>query len=93
MHPPRLPIAAFGLTDHCDQGRAPSLNPLYLQGTEATDICALGYSLLTNYDSRGAIVADAAAIVPTIGNGGISRDGKRIVYHLRHALGGRTAIP
>jgi peptide/nickel transport system substrate-binding protein len=71
----------------------PSLNPLYLQGTEASDICALGYSLLTNYDSHGAIVADAAAIAPTIANGGISRDGKRIVYHLRHDITWQDGYP
>jgi|SRR5579862_3499362 len=63
-----------------------SLNPLYLQGEDAQDVGALGYSYLTNYDSRDAIVADAAAVVLTIANGGISRDGKRIVYHIRRDI-------
>ena len=61
----------------------PSLNPLYLQGRDAADVGALGYSGLTTYDRRGAIVADVATVVPTMANGGISRDGKRIVFHLR----------
>src|SRR5580698_6274794 len=61
-----------------------SLNPLYLQGRVYQDIDALGYSGLTTYDRRGAVVADVAATVPTLANGGISRDGKRFVFHLRH---------
>lgn len=63
-----------------------SLNSLYLQGSDAADVSALGYSFLTNYDVNNAIIADTATVVPTIGNHGISRDGKRIVYHLRHDI-------
>ncbi len=46
----------------------------------------LGYSYLTKYDGRGNIVTDAAAMVPTLANGGIARDGKRVIYHLRHDI-------
>jgi peptide/nickel transport system substrate-binding protein len=60
-----------------------SLNPLYLQGVDAKDVGALLYSSLTRYDSSNTIVPDVATVVPSIGNGGISADGKRIVYHLR----------
>src|SRR5580658_9439205 len=60
-----------------------SLNPLYLQGVDAKDVGALLYSSLTRYDSNNTIVPDVATVVPSIGNGGISADGKRIVYHLR----------
>jgi peptide/nickel transport system substrate-binding protein len=63
-----------------------SLNPLYLQGSDATDISALGYSFLTKYGANDAIVTDAATVVPTIANGGISPDGKRVVYHLRRDI-------
>jgi peptide/nickel transport system substrate-binding protein len=71
----------------------PSLNPLYLQGRDAADIGALGYSGLTTYDRRGAIVADVARAVPTIANGGISRDGKRIVFHLRRDVRWQDGYP
>jgi peptide/nickel transport system substrate-binding protein len=71
----------------------PSLNPLYLQGRDAVDVGALGYSSLTTYDRRGAIVADVAAVVPTIANGGISRDGKRIVFHLRRDVTWQDGYP
>jgi peptide/nickel transport system substrate-binding protein len=70
-----------------------SLNPLYLQGREASDIGALGYSFLTNYDTRGGVIADAATIVPTIANGGISRDGKRITYHVRRDVKWNDGYP
>ena len=60
-----------------------SLNPLYLQGSDAEDVSTLGYSFLTTYDARDRIITDAASTVPTVENGGISRDGKEIVFHLR----------
>ncbi|HEY3674768.1 MAG TPA: ABC transporter substrate-binding protein, partial [Candidatus Tumulicola sp.] len=60
-----------------------SLNPLYLQGPDAKDIGDLLYSSLTRYDSNEQVVPDIAAAVPTTNNGGISRDGKRVVFRLR----------
>jgi peptide/nickel transport system substrate-binding protein len=67
-------------------GEPASLNPLYLEGTDASDIRALAYSFLTTYDAGGDVIADAAAFVPTLANGGISRDGKHVVYHLRRDI-------
>jgi peptide/nickel transport system substrate-binding protein len=63
-----------------------SLNPLYLQGSDAEDISTLGYSFLTTYNAQGRVITDAATIVPTVENGGISRDGKQIVFHLRRNI-------
>ncbi len=57
------------------------------------DISALIYSSLTNYDTNGAIVADAATVVPTTQNGGISPGGKRIVYHLRRDISWQDGYP
>ncbi len=70
-----------------------SLNPLFLQGREAEDVSALGYSFLTKYDANDEIVADAATVVPSIANGGISPNGKRIVYHLRHNVKWQDGYP
>jgi peptide/nickel transport system substrate-binding protein len=61
-----------------------SLNPLYLQGPDVSDISALLFSSLTRYDAHNQIVPDVAAIVPAVANGGISGDGRHIVYRLRH---------
>jgi peptide/nickel transport system substrate-binding protein len=70
-----------------------SLNPLYLQGTIGYAISELGYSYLTNYDSLGNIVPDVAATVPSRANGGISSDGKRVVYHLRRGVSWQDGVP
>lgn len=70
-----------------------SLNPLYLEGLLGYTIGELGYSYLTNYDSHGNVVADAAAAVPTFRNGGIARDGRRITYRLRHDLTWQDGVP
>jgi len=60
-----------------------SLNPLLLQGGAASDVSALGYSFLTKYGTNDAIITDLARVVPSLANGGISRDGKQVIYHLR----------
>jgi peptide/nickel transport system substrate-binding protein len=63
-----------------------SLNPLYLEGELGYVISELGYSYLTNYDAHGSVVPDLANQVPTLANGGISRDGTRITYRLRRGV-------
>lgn len=59
------------------------LNPLFLNGGTAERIGALGYSYLTYYDPRGNMIGDVALQVPSTSNGGVSRDGSRVTYHLR----------
>ncbi len=70
-----------------------SLNPLYLNGGDAAMIGSLTGSYLTRYGARGAIVPDVAAIVPTFGNGGISRDGRSITFHLRRDVRWQDGAP
>jgi len=41
---------------------------------------------LFDYDDRNELVPDLASVVPTLANGGISKDGKTITYHLRHGV-------
>ena len=93
MRESSLRAGAFRVAGHRDHGGPPSLKPLYLQGRDAEDVGALGYSGLTTYDRRGAIVADVATVVPTMANGGISRDGKRIVFHLRRDITWQDGYP
>lgn len=69
------------------QQREPmSLNPALENGASSTEWGMLLFSYLVKYDGRGVLVGDAAAQVPTTQNGGISRDGRTIVYHLRKNL-------
>jgi peptide/nickel transport system substrate-binding protein len=61
-----------------------SLNPLFAH-TDATDqVSGLIYAGLLRYDDDGNTIPDLATRVPTYRNGGISKDGKTIVFHLRH---------
>ncbi len=63
-----------------------SLDPLYLQGITAYEFSEPAFSYLTNYDSHQNIVPDVAREVPTKANGGVSDDGKRITFRLRHGV-------
>jgi peptide/nickel transport system substrate-binding protein len=59
------------------------LNPLLAENTNETFVDSLVFSQLVTIDDKGNEVPDLAAIVPTLKNGGISKDGKTITYHLR----------
>ena len=58
-----------------------NLNP-YSPDAES-DLGPLVYSYLVIDDNRGRLVGDLASAVPSLANGGISRDGRTYVYHLR----------
>lgn len=66
------------------QQREPrSLNPALENGQSQTEWGELLFSFLLKYDNHGQLVPDAATEVPTLQNGGISRDGLTVTYHLR----------
>lgn len=72
-------VLRVGVVDEPD-----SLNPLFAH-TDATDqIAGLIYSALMRYDDNGNFIPDLATVVPTYANGGISKDGKTLTFHLRH---------
>ena len=69
------------------QEREPlSLNPALDRGAEQTQWGMLLFNYLVKFDDRGRLIADVATGVPTRANGGISRDGKTITYHLRRGV-------
>jgi peptide/nickel transport system substrate-binding protein len=69
------------------QQREPgSLNPALENGTASTEWGELLFQYLLKYDDHGRLIGDAATGVPTPRNGGISRDGLTITYHLRRGL-------
>ncbi len=60
-----------------------SLNPLILTGANTATLVPLLYSYLLTLDDRGRLQPDVATDVPSAANGGVSRDGLTITYHLR----------
>jgi peptide/nickel transport system substrate-binding protein len=70
-----------------------TLDPLLTSGYTAEQIGSLVYSYLLRIDSHGQLEPDLAARVPTTANGDISRDGKTIVYHLRHGVRWQDGLP
>ncbi|HKU66702.1 MAG TPA: peptide ABC transporter substrate-binding protein [Candidatus Baltobacteraceae bacterium] len=69
------------------QQREPaSLNPALENGQSSTEWGFLLFSYLVKYDDRGRLVGDVATQAPTIENGGISRDGLTVTYHLRKGV-------
>lgn len=69
------------------QQREPvSLNPALENGQSATEWGFLLFSYLVKYDERGNLIGDVAKEAPTIANGGISRDGMTVTYHLRKGV-------
>ncbi len=69
------------------QQREPaSLNPALENGTSAAQWGELLFQYMVKYDDRGQLAGDAATEVPSLQNGGISKDGVTITYHLRRGL-------
>ena len=63
-----------------------SLNLMYGHSSATDEICGLLFSFLLRFDRDGNYVPDLATVVPSPSNGGISRDGKTIVVHLRRGV-------
>ncbi len=64
-------------------GSPNTLNPLLSANTEEGFLNRLSFSLLITADATGKLVPDLAQEVPTLENGGISKDGLTVTYHLR----------
>jgi peptide/nickel transport system substrate-binding protein len=71
----------------------PSLNTLLTEGPSSTMLDSLVYSFLLTFDSRGNLVPDLAAEVPSARNGGISADGRTITYRLRKNVVWQDGVP
>jgi peptide/nickel transport system substrate-binding protein len=70
-----------------------SLNPLLLEGINAYIFSELFYSYLTTYDEHGNVAGDLAREVPSYANGGISADGRTIVFRLRRGVRWQDGAP
>ncbi len=71
-----------------------TLNPLLAGNTTEAMIGRLIFDPLVTVDASGTKdVPVLAAVVPTLENGGISKDGLTITYHLRHNVKWHDGVP
>ncbi len=70
-----------------------SLNPLLTSESIENDLDGLIFNGLTHEDDRNVTQPDLATVVPTQQNGGISKDGKTITYHLRRGVRWQDGVP
>ncbi|MBV8280521.1 MAG: hypothetical protein JO347_00470, partial [Candidatus Eremiobacteraeota bacterium] len=75
-----------GVLRYADIAEPDSLNPLLSTQVVTADVEYLAYTFFFNYDDKQNFVPEVALQVPTQANGGISKDGKTITYHLRHGI-------
>jgi peptide/nickel transport system substrate-binding protein len=69
------------------------LNP-YLSTMDVTyDLSSMIYSYLIVADDRGRLIGDLATAVPTLRNGGISKDGTTYRYHLHRGVKWHDGAP
>src|SRR4030088_1681429 len=70
-----------------------SLVPLLAQSIQDNEILRLIYDPLIACDAAGRAGPALAAVVPTRANGGISRDGLTVTYHLRRGVRWHDGTP
>ena len=63
-----------------------TLNPHLYAATSLSMVSELTMAYLVRYDHRGRPYPELATEIPTQGNGGISRDGRTILWHLRRGV-------
>ena len=70
-----------------------SLNPVIGSMAFASDVFQLIFDGLIRFDDRGQAIPDLAREVPSAMNGGISRDGKTLTYHLMRSARWHDGVP
>ena len=70
-----------------------TLNPMLSSLQVSADLAMFWGGHMFNYDDRGQYVPELAVAVPTVHNGGISQDGRTIVYHLRKGVHWQDGAP
>ncbi len=62
------------------------LNPHFATGTKDIEACQVFYESLVNFDPEGFMVPVLAAEVPSVANGGVSRDGRSVTWKLKRGV-------
>ncbi len=79
-------IAADRVLRLANTSDLPTLNPLVSDNAQLSIYSELWHGFLFRTNANGAFVPDLATVVPTLANGGISRDGLTLTYRLRSGV-------
>jgi peptide/nickel transport system substrate-binding protein len=82
LHPWTIP----GVLRMAGVAQPDNLNPLLGNQQIEVDLSMFWAGYLFNWSDRNELVPELATEVPTLANGGISRDGLSITYHLRKGV-------
>lgn len=69
------------------------LNSILSQNTIEVFADGLIFNMLVTHDARHRQIPALAAVVPSLENGGVSRDGMTLTYHLRHGVRWHDGVP
>jgi peptide/nickel transport system substrate-binding protein len=70
-----------------------TLNPLLANTGNIIDLSQLTMAHFTRFNSRDRLVPELITEIPSPANGGISRDGRTITYHLRRGVKWSDGVP
>ncbi len=62
------------------------LNPHFATGTKDQDGCRIFYEPLASWDKDGNLIPNLAAEIPSAANGGLSKDGKTVIWKLKRGV-------
>lgn len=82
-----------GTLRYADVDEPTSLNPLLRLDAVSTDLDMFIFGYFFNLDDKMHYVPELATEVPTLANGGISKDGLTITYHLRKGVRWQDGAP
>ncbi len=82
-----------GTLRYADIEEPNSLNPLLRLEAVSTDLDMFVFGYFFNLDDKERWVPELALEVPTSENGGISKDGLTLTYHLRHGVKWHDGAP
>jgi peptide/nickel transport system substrate-binding protein len=70
-----------------------SLSPLLATSVYELDVERMLFDALVTYDAQGRSVPDLATRVPSLANGDVAADGRRVTFHLRHGVRWQDGFP
>jgi len=82
-----------GTLRYADIEEPVSMNPLLRLDAVSTDMDMFVFGYFFNLDDKMRWIPELALEVPSYANGGISKDGRTLTYHLRHGVKWQDGAP